>query len=370
MHSLITAMLGILGAWACKRHNGPDPLGFGWRLAAGVTAGLFPHVDVAFQLLAINFGLAHHYAESWSLLLAPLYALLLAFAFHRLARGDRPEDEGRHTWQQFYLPIFVGLCVALFFSMLTSAGVMPLAPIFRFRLTGDLIFMFDYFMFGILALCLALGFILKDWVRDISRTVCVIIMLYCVVLLTFQFKAADIAKTYAKERNLEVAAIHTLPQPLSPLHWRVIIETADDRLYDTMVHLFLSEEREVRDDTSRAGRIAALYKPVEKAWWRIYNRFGRDNPTFVAEGWRVFESSVYGWFARFAVYQGLEDYRGLKCAQVRDLRYEGARRDAKGTYLMCREGEGWMLFRGRNADENYDFIAKLYDTPVPKPAVK
>jgi hypothetical protein len=80
----------------------------------------------------------------------------------------------------------------------------------------------------------------------------------------------------------------------------------------------------------------------------------------VAEGWRVFSQSVYGWFARFAVYQRLENYRGLACAQMRDLRYEGAKRDGKGTFLMCKEGTGWMLFRGRNDGPEYDFIAKIY----------
>ncbi|MBI1362919.1 MAG: hypothetical protein GC134_02950 [Proteobacteria bacterium] len=362
MHSLITALLGIIGAWSCRRHNGPDSLGCGWRVAAGVAGGLFPHLDIVFQLLTIQFGLAHHYAESWSLLLAPVYALLMAFIFQRLARGGRPEDEGRHSWQQFYLPVLCGLVVVLLFSMLTAVGVMPFAPVWRVRVTGSLIFMFDYVMLGLCVLGVVVGLTFRAFVRDIARITLGVLLVYALVLLTFQFKAADIAKTYAQVRHLDIKAVHTLPQPLSPLHWRIIVETQDDRLYDTLVHLFLKEEREVRDDTSRAGRIAALYKPVDKAWWRIYNRFGRDKPAFVADGWQVFEHSAYGWFARFAVYQGLETYKGLPCAQMRDLRYEGAKSDAKGTFLMCKEGNGWMLFRGRVKDSDYDFIAKLYDT--------
>lgn len=343
MHSLLCFLLGVVCAWATKRKNGPDSLGW-WRAAAGAAGGLFPQLDNVFSFVGSAFWLKHQYAETWSIVLLPLYALGLSYVFGYFLGRTRGNNR---EWHHFFLPVFAAMTMSVFFGLLTSGGVMAFAPLVDWRLTGDVLYDFDLFIFLILMVAVLGGVALHGFRRDVARVALVILLGYVVVVATFKIKATDFADTYADAMKLDVIEQHTLPQPLSPFHWRLILETRDNRLHDTLIHLFLTDERVVRDDSTRVWRIASLYKPREKAVWRIYNRFGRRNPDFVRAAWLSKENSDYRWFSRFAVVQDLVNHDNATCARMKDLRFEGARRGELGQYLICQMRQGWALYQAQ-----------------------
>ena len=244
-------------------------------------------------------------------------------------------------------------------SVFTKQGVKLFWPVLPWRISLELLGPFDYILMFGASLLFILGMVFKQWQRYFGRVAMLLALVYLVVLVTFHFKAANFAEKYANALALEVEDIHLLPQPISSLSWRVIIETKDNRLHDTMINLFLKEPLKVTESSTRARRIAALYKPMDKAIWRIYNRIGShrtgEGTMYVEKAWKALSESPFNWETRFVVFKGFTEHNGTSCAEFRDLRREGARKDEKGTYLVCAEGEGFVLYQ---AAEDGDF-AKL-----------
>lgn len=344
MHFVINLFLGAIAAWAVKRHNGDDGLDW-WRFGIGATAGLMPHLDNLFYLLGPGTGLWHQYAETWSFLMAPVFALILAKVFEYLSGGHKHPESPR-KWGAFFMPALAALILVNLCAALTTNAIMPFAPLSSWRLSFYLFNYFDLQVFFIALLTLALGVTLRYWQRDIARVGLAILVIYIGFTVTLRFKAVSVADTYADALGLQVIDQSILPQPISPFHWRIIIETEDRRLHDTRIHLTLEEERVVTDTSTRAARVAASYKPIDKAVWRIYHRFGRTNRAFAQAAWESEANRIFRWHARYAVLRQLVRQDGIDCAEFKDLRFDGARRRHLGGYLLCPQGDGsWSIYQ-------------------------
>lgn len=350
MHIVINIFVGIVAAWASQRQSsGMNGLGW-WRFAAGAAAGAFSHIDQLFYIFGTGFGLYHQYAETWSLLLLPLYAFVIAFVFEKLAKGGQT-PECPYVWKNFYPPILLTMIVVNILGALTQNGIMPLAPLFDWRLHLNLIYDFDLIIFTSSLLTVAVGVIFRRWWSIIGRVGLILIFGYLIAVSTFKLKASDVANTYANALDLTVTERNILPQPISPFNWRIIIETEGNRLHDTRINLYLDEEREVFHTSKRAGRVAATYKPIDKAIWRIYHRFGRTHREFAQAAWSSDMQDIFKWHGRFAVFRKVTAYQGVDCAEFKDLRFDGARFRHLGNYLLCPQGQGWSLYQAAEDGE-------------------
>lgn len=351
MQLLISIVFGMVFAWALKRNLGPSPLGY-WRLVAGGLAGAFPHIDWFFQIFGASFYLAYKDSVTWSILLMPIYANLIAFVLSLVSKKE---------WKHF-VPVTLGVMfLTCVMAMLTTRGVQPFAPFSHKVVSVGLIYPFDLSVMGLSVLTIAFGFLLPKFKRDLAMLAVVLIFIYSIVLTTFYFKARGFAKSYAEAFNLEVEAYHIIPQPISAFNWRIVVETSDQRFHDTMVNLFRDEEVELDGEDSRTNRIDSLYKPMDKAIWRVYRRYGYKNKAFAKSAWvSMYKSSDQ--FKRISQYWVAKDvirYNNNSCARFIDLRREGSRKVQEYIFMICKENNGAALYRS-TGDGDYSLLEMIY----------
>lgn len=352
MNILISILVGIFAAYAFQKRSKPCGLGY-WRAAAGAIGGAFPHIDILFYGIGGGFGLLHQYAETWSLILCPVFSWMIACGLSWVNKGYLPESP--KTWQKFFTPTLAAMLTSILLGVITENGVALLAPFWQAKLGFGILYSFDIGVFIGLILFLALAVVLPRIRIEIAQVVLALLIGYTGVATTFKLKADAIADRYAAAMEIEVDRTFTLPQPLSPFYWRIIIKTADNRLHDTRVSLKRKHTIVVTPETSALRRAKAAYKPVHEAVWRIYNRFGYEDPEFAAAAWRSNISHRLGWASRFAVLKDFVTYDNMRCARFKDLRFEGAQYGNLGEYLLCQQSaasqaehkhdDGWIAYQ-------------------------
>ena len=352
MNILINILIGIFAAYAFQKRSKPCGLGH-WRGVAGALGGAVPHIDILFYGIGDGFGLLHQYAETWSLFLTPVLALMIAAVLARLKKGFLPESP--YTWQKFFTPTLAGALMALFLAVICEKGAALLAPFWQAKLSFGVLYSFDIGLFIGLLVFMALGVMFRRLRIEISQLVLLLLIGYIGVATTFKLKANAIGDRYAQAMELEVDHVYALPQPLSPFYWRIIVKTTDQRLHDTMVSLKRKRTIVVTPETPPLRRAKAAYKPVHEAVWRIYNRFGYEDTDFVAAAWRSEVSQRLGWASRFAVLKDIVTYENKRCARFKDLRFEGTQMGDLGEYLVCQQSaaeqaenkhdDGWMAYQ-------------------------
>jgi inner membrane protein len=166
------------------------------------------------------------------------------------------------------------------------------------------------------------------------------IAIYLGVITTFSWRAQDMAEQYAGALDLKSTQIHAIPQPISPMNWRLVVATEDNRVHDTMINIAREKEKIISDTSNRAAKIDALYKPVDKAVWRIYRRFGKGERTeFIQDVWKD-QPDWLRHYARFHVFKKLDVQAGMPCVEFKDLRTLGARKEESGLFVSCKTEAG------------------------------
>lgn len=356
MHLIISIVVAILVAWAFRRRSKTDPLGL-WRVAACVVAALLPHVDKAFYWVSPALGLGYQFTFMWSALLAPLFAFAIAQGFSWLSGGKLPES--KRTWQRFFVPVMATMAFNLLLAVLSENGVALLAPLWFGRFSFSIVHSFDVGLLVGLVVFALLALSIGSFRTDAGRITLALLIVYVGVVGTFKLKAYNVGERYAAGMDLQVEKIYTLPQPLSPFYWRVVVLTKDNRLHDTRISLKRDNVVPITPDMNTVEKTKASYMPVHGAVWRIYNRFGLDNPAFLKKAWQSKISQSLGWASRFAVYQKMRIYEGMQCAQLKDLRFEGSRSEHLGTYLLCHGKDSWKAYQAAD-DESFLQLDVIY----------
>lgn len=356
MHILISLVLAFLVAWAFRKRSKPDPLGW-WRVAACVVAALLPHLDHTFYWINPAFGLGYQYTFMWSALLAPVFAFAIAQGFSALSGGNQPES--KRTWQRFFVPVMATMVFNLLLAVLSENGIALLAPLWFGRFSFSILHSFDVGLLVGLVVFTLLAVSLAPFRTDIARLTLALLLVYIGIVGTFKLKAYGVGETYASAMGLQVEKIYTLPQPLSPFYWRIVVLTRDARLHDTRVSLKRENPIPITPGMNVVQRAKASYMPVHAPVWRIYNRYGLDNPEFLKLAWQSEISQSLGWASRFAVYQRTRTYQDMQCAQLKDLRFDGVKSEHLGTYLLCRDESGWRAYQAAD-DESFFELDVIY----------
>lgn len=346
MNFSIYLLLGPLIAYAVKRKNAPDELGF-WRLGVGLGAALFPLIaDLVFSSFGPTWEARIVRGPFWSPLLWPVWAVGIAI-FTQILSG--------YKWHRFLPIVLASLAGTWLLAFFTAEGIAPFAPFFTLRIKIPLIFTFDWLLFLFLFLGVIITVIVSSFRRDIARLTLLIAIGYLVVLSTFLMKASGVANRYERSLNLDVAQSYVLPQPMSPLNWRLIHIAEDGKLHDTRVNLFRDEPVKLHEHAKRSWRLKELYQPLDQAVWRIYSRLGRklrgQDQAFVETSWKALQDSSYRWQTRFLVYRALVQYSNTRCIKWQDLRRIGAKRKWIGVYLTCLAPNGLDLYRADGKDK-------------------
>ena len=338
MDTLTHALSGALLARAtAPRRAGADVLPLRRRIGLGFFAAAFPDIDVVASFLSPLAYLYHHRGITHSVLLLPLWALLLAWLCTWVWRSGP-------GWRAYFGVFAWGLGAHIAGDWITSFGTMVFAPFSDERYAISTTFIIDLWFTGIIVTGLVAAAL---WRR--SRMPAVAGMALLCAYVGFQFvmhdEAVRFGEQYAQKQGYRDAKVTASPRPVSPYNWMVMIGEGD-RWHYTLVNLRRSEPRPAGD-----GLIATLdapYLPLAAARWTTVPQFGAPELGPLArEAYGQPQFAFFRWFSEYPSLFRVDRGGEGVCVWFQDLRfYTPGRGSWPFRYGMCREGAlGWQPFQ-------------------------
>lgn len=342
MDTLTHALSGALLARAtASRAKGPDTLPLGRRMAVGFVAAAFPDVDVVVSYLSPLAYLHHHRGPTHSLILLPLWAVLLALIFAALWRW-------KPGWRAYFGIAAWGVGAHIAGDLITSFGTMVFAPFSDARYALSTTFIIDLWFTGIILIGLIASAIWRS-----TRMPAVIGVAVLVGYVGFQWlmqqQAIEFGKEFANTKALQQVIVTAMPRPVSPFNWMVVV--ADDGGYRyTHVNLIRKTARPPPEaDAGFIERLDAPYQPLREARWHLAWRYGTtaEDAAFARDAYSQPDFRFFRWFAMYPVVLRIESGNPEPCAWFEDLRFATPGRDnTPFRYGMCREVNGrWRPFQ-------------------------
>ena len=314
MDTLTHALSGALLARASARGD-RDSLSLRQRTLAGFFAAAFPDSDYLLRLFTGDFitYLNYHRGATHSVLLLPLWALLLAWLFSRLFRGQ-------HDWKSFFAVSCISLGVHIAGDVITSYGTMILAPFSDWRASFDTTFIIDPYFTAIIVVGLMLS-LLRHHQRFAARFGAGLLVGYIGMQAWAHGRAVDLGVEAAHAHLWKRARVSAVPQPLSPFNWKIIVEHRQ-HYHVGIVNLFGNSVEKSRDG-GFFSELAAAYPPPGAIDWQRRYRYGDDRfaAAQIREAWQSDAIADFRRFARFPVYTGGGDTEDA-CYHFGDLRFE------------------------------------------------
>ncbi|HEX7044031.1 MAG TPA: metal-dependent hydrolase [Burkholderiales bacterium] len=346
MDTLTHALSGALLARATEPRTRRSALPRRTRMAVGFWAAAFPDSDFVLRFADPLTYLTTHRGVTHSLLMLPLWAIGLAFAFHLLYRR-------RYPWRAFVGVCALSLGVHIVGDVITSFGTMVLAPLSDWRAALPVTFIIDPFFTGIIVAGLVASHLARDS-RRAAAAASLVLAAYVGFQGVLHAHAVRIGEAYAQAQRLERATAHALPQPFSPFHWMVVVEQPE-AYHLSYVSLIRGEVRETPPDAGFLRRVYDSYRPVDEAIWQRVPRYG-DAAEDAALAQAFWASDAFARYRRFAMFPSA--YRVSRtaehaCVWFADLRFALVGRSMPFRYVGCRahEAAAWVV---RPVDEPGD----------------
>ena len=308
-------------------------------VALGFLAAAFPDADVVFSYFSPLAYLYLHRGLTHSLILLPLWAMLLAWVWSRLRRR-------REAFRSYLLVAALGVAMHILGDVITSFGTMIFAPLSDMRVAWDTTFIIDLWLSGIIVAGLVASAVFRR-----TRLPALLGLATACGYIGFQAlqleRATEVGRAYAASQGLRDATVSALPRPVSPFNWMVIVQTPTHYHY-SFVNLRRTEPRVASADDGFIARLDAPYRPVAMAQWERVPKLGADEDTALAqEAFAQPAFEFFRWFAAYPVVTAVERGNPSQCVWFQDLRFLTPGRDAwPFRYGMCREnGETWRPYQ-------------------------
>jgi len=292
----------------------PGQMSLAARSWAGFFAGAFPDIDFIAGFAGITAYLNYHRGITHSLLMIPLWALLLASLFSLLSRG-------RYEWRAFYGVCVLSLFVHIFGDIITAYGTMVFAPFSDYKLSFPTTFIIDPYFTGIILLGLILSFTLKRQAQKFALYGFAVLLVYVLAQSWWQNMAIKEAYTSIPVTKLDNAKVHALPQPVSPFNWKIIIATPE-HYYVRYINLFRSEELHNSPQANIFSRANALYLPLQEIEWEVIPKFGVGPTQEIAQ--RIWQDDALADVRRFMLFPAVfrfEQAADYTCVWFADQRF-------------------------------------------------
>jgi len=341
MDTLTHALSGALLARATASKEAP-PRSIPRRVAAGFLAAAAPDLDFVISYAGPVEYLLHHRGVTHSIVLLPLWALLLAWLLAKILR----EPGG---WRALYGVSALALAAHIAGDVITSFGTMVLAPLSDWRAGIGTTFIIDLWFTGIiLAGLIASAFLYRSRWPAIAASV--VLAGYVGFQYVQKEKALELGEEYARLQGLTDAKVSVQPRPVSPFNWTVFV--SDERAHRyAHVNLVRSEPRQPRPDDGFIAKLDSPYLPAPQAVWVTSTRYGHPPADAAArEAWESPALAFFRWFADVPAFDGITE--GSTCMWFSDLRFLTPGRDGMPfRFGACREAPGgsWRGYeRGAN----------------------
>lgn len=295
------------------------------RVAAGFFACAAPDLDFVISFIGPVEYLLHHRGATHSVLLAPLWALPLAWVLAKVLR----EPGG---WRAFYGVCVMGILAHIAGDWITSFGTMLLSPFSDWRAGIGTTFIIDLWFSGIILAGLVFSLVFFR-----SRVPAVAASLVLCAYVGFQYvqqrRAVDFGLQYAQSRGLAGADVVAYPRPVSPFNWTVFVSDAREHHF-AHVNLERDAPRAFRPGDGFVAKLDAAYRPLAQAHWETRSRYG-EHPV-AREAWNSPALGFLRWFAERAAFDGTGE--GSECVWFVDLRFVNPGRDwVPFRFGACRE---------------------------------
>ena len=308
------------------------------RVAAGFFACAAPDLDFVVGFIGPVEYVLHHRGVTHSLVLAPLWALPLAWLLARILREPAGETAG---WRSLYGVCVLAIGTHIAGDWITSFGTMVLAPLSDWRAGIGTTFIIDLWLSGIILAGLVLSAVFYK-TRIPSVAAGIALCGYVGFQYVQKEKALEFAERYAAERGLQGASIAAHPRPVSPFNWTVFV--SDERTHRfAHVNLVRETSRRYAPGDGFVAKLDAAYQPLAAAQWVTRSRYGTDD--VAKQAWESPALGFFRWFAERPALDGAE--RQPECYWFIDLRFLNPGRDwVPFRYGACREKPGapWRAF--------------------------
>jgi len=309
------------------------------RVAAGFFACAAPDLDFVIGFLGPVEYLQFHRGVTHSLLMLPLWALVLSWVLAKLLR----EPVG---WRALYGVCALALCAHIVGDVITSFGTMVLAPLSNWRAVLGTTFIIDLWFTGIIVAGL-IGAAVFRRTRIPAIAASALLAGYVGFQWVQKERAEEIGQRYAAAHGLAGANVQALPRPVSPYNWTVFV--SDDTTHHfAHINLVRQAPRARTAEDGFIARLDAAYVPVSQARWETRSRYGDSQRTraLAREAWNAPALAFFRWFADKPAFDGVT--RGSTCVWFADLRFlTPGRENMPFRYGVCRDSDRapWQAFQ-------------------------
>lgn len=342
MDTLTHALSGALLARATAAKDAP-PRSLPRRIAAGFFACAAPDLDFVISYAGPVAYLEQHRGVTHSVLLLPLWALLLSWLLSKILR----EPGG---WRALYGVCALALAAHIVGDLITGFGTVVFAPISDWRAALGATFIIDLWFTGIILAGLLLSMLFRK-----TRVPAIAASALLAGYVGFEYvqkqKALEFGREYAASRGLQGTKVTAHPRPVSPFNWTVFVSDASTHRF-AHVNLVRREPRRYAPGDGFIARIDSPYLPLEQAAWVTRTRYG--HAPFDAVGREAWSSPALGffrWFADVPAFDGVTE--GSTCVWFVDLRFMTPGREGMPfRFGACRERPGapWRAYQRLEPD--------------------
>lgn len=331
MDNLTHTLSGLVTARLYPAHKLPMRT----RYVAGALAANFPDLDILLAPISSELYLMHHRGETHSLLLLPLWALLLSWIFSRMFKSAG-------GWRDFYSLSAAALLVHIFGDWITGYGTQLFAPLSHQTYSLGTTFIID----PLLTLMLLLGFLgslLWKGTPRAAQASTVLVMALIGTQFYWKQQALDAGKAYALAQGWQDAQISAEPRPVSPFNWTVIIREPEHYHY---AHLKLNAvtQQSAPADAHWLVRALASFQPPGLANWQTVAKFGNGLDNSLARDiWARPEFGFFRWFASAPALYRIDHHPHGACVWFEDLRFAAPGRESPFRFGLC--GPEWQSYR-------------------------
>ncbi len=335
MDTLTHALSGaVLGRFLARPPAGPAQPRVWQAVATAAFAATFPDFDFVLSFVSDLAWLRGHRGPTHSLILLPMWALLIAWLMPRLLRARQID------WRALYGLACSGIAIHILGDLITQFGTLVLAPLSDRRFGWGTTFIIDLPLTGLL-----LAGLLASALWRSSRVPAALALVAAVVWVGVgalgRSEAVDAARQYAARQGIAAVAIDAIPRPASPFNWTAVVDDGT-RFHIAHLNTRRSEVMSAAADDGFIRRYTAHYRPVAQAEWTVRPRFGEGEARALSQAaWTAPEFAFFRWFSMFPVAEP-PTADAPDCAVFRDLRFETPGRDTVPfRYGLCRDGSGW-----------------------------
>lgn len=348
MDTLTHALSGALLGRALSPSAGPasaarpllGPTVPAWQaISLGFIAAAFPDVDFVLRFVSETAYLRGHRGVTHSLLMLPLWSLLLGWLAAQLFR--RPDAFRRYA-------VLTGSAIAIHIAgdWITQFGTMLLAPLSDARFGLGAIFIIDLVISGMLVAGLLASAL---WRRSRVPALAALALLPVWVGVASYGKqqAIDAGTEWARAQGITAVSIDAATRPASPFNWTVFVFDGTD-YHVAHINAQRHQPLSAGPDDNFIRRLSAPYMPPHLAQWQRIPMHGDGaNAQTAREAWRQPQFALFRWFALHPALERIERAGSQTCVWYRDMRFAFPGRDTTPfRFGLCRDTDQaqWQLF--------------------------